>query len=87
MPGVGGIAIAVISSPPNSPVMIPVCVPWATAHPLAPADRNDSVSVFTAESDVHEPGEPGAARLDLRIDWFRRSPSVNEVPKLLEFAR
>ena len=58
-PDTGGRAIAVIASPPNSPVTMPVWVPWATAIPLAPADSDDSVKVLTVASDVHEPGEPG----------------------------
>jgi hypothetical protein len=65
-PDVAGSVIAVMASPPNSPDTIPVWVFCATATPLAPADRNDSVRVFTAESDVHEPGEPAVKTAEVK---------------------
>ncbi len=46
MPDFAGNAIAVIWLPPNSPVTMPVWVPCATALPLAPADKEDSVRVL-----------------------------------------
>src|SRR2546422_356037 len=58
VPDVVGSAIAVRLEPPNSPATTPVNVPCATAMPLAPADRNDSVRVATVLGAAHVPGPP-----------------------------
>src|ERR1700731_1683577 len=59
VPDVVGSASAVRVLPPNSPEITPVCVPWATAEPLAPADSEEPVSVWNCSGAVHDPGEPG----------------------------
>ena len=37
---------------------MPVCVPCATARPLAPADREEPARLCTCDGAVHVPGEP-----------------------------
>src|SRR2546423_14522771 len=67
LPDVVGSLIVVRLDPPNSPVTTPVCVPCATAMPLAPSVRVDSDRVWTCEGAVHVPeGEPG-----VNVAWVR----------------